>query len=306
MLRIAIQFVFGLIVLAATPSFSQGQELSTEKVHLSDGVDLAIFRSEKTPKSNAAAVVLIPGGGWLTCDPNSVKVYCEHLAGMGFVAISTTYRVVPTYPKPANFDASDKRYATWPAQLDDVRSSIWWIRSNAERLGVEPSKVASIGFSAGGLLSAHLACADVKDPSGQWSCKVERSIVVGGPWDLKDVLEAHRTQRKSDAYNDPNSLGITMTLFGGIPETLVAGTCPSLEQAWQASPQRLIDKDVSPVLILHGTKDQLVPVFQATRAHQKIESLAKGRCILKLVEVGHEVSPEFYAPMIEFLGPLIK
>lgn len=287
-------------------SIAPAQEVSTKNEHLADGIDVCVYRSAKTPTKNALTVLLIPGGGWLSCDAGAVKVYGEYLARTGFVAVSTTYRVVPPYPRPASLKPDDKRYATWPAQIDDTQTAVYWLREHAVELGIDPNNVASMGFSAGGMLSAHLACSDKKDPSGKWSCKVQRAITVGGPWDLKDVLVAFRSKRTKDPYTDPNSLGITMTLFGGTPESLVDGSCPSVAQAWEASPQKWISEDISPILILHGTKDKLVPTFQATRAHERIESLAKGRSILKLFDVGHEVTAEFYPPLIEFLQAMKK
>ena len=299
---LAVTIGLGLGCASAT----QAQEISTKNEHLADGIDVCVYRSAKTPAKNAPTVLLIPGGGWLSCDAGAVKVYGEYLAKTGFVAVSTTYRVVPPYPRPAALKPDDKRYATWPAQIDDTQTAVYWLREHADELGIDPNNVASMGFSAGGMLSAHLACSDKKDPSGKWSCKVQRAITVGGPWDLKDVLVAYLSKRTNAPYTDPNSLGITMTLFGGTPDSLVDGSCPSLDQAWEASPQKWISEDISPILILHGTKDKLVPTFQATRAHDRIEAIAKGRSILKLFDVGHEVSAEFYPPMIEFLQAMTK
>lgn len=271
------------------------------KHHVSDVIELREFRSSSTPVENAPVVLLIPGGGWVTCEHDAVKPFAELLCEMGYSAWSTNYRLAPTFPKSKDWAVDHPRYAVWPAQLEDVQTSVWWLRQNAKRLNINPDRVIAIGFSAGGMLAAHLACHDVRDRTNQWSSKVHAAVCVSGPWDLRDVLIAAKTNRQDDAYPDPSSLGITMTLFGGTPDTLREGTRPSLEEAWQASPMSFIDKDISPILLLHGTKDRLVPVFQAQRAHAEIERVAPGKSTLMLSDAGHEVLSDYFEPLVTFL-----
>lgn len=295
-----------LILVVSFVSGSRGDDLRTEKHVLSKVIEIREYRSNQSAASKAPVVLLIPGGGWLHCKHESVEPFVPLFTQAGYVVFSTNYRVVPEYPRPATWKADDPRFATWPAQIDDVRAAVWWIRGNAEKLKLNPDHLVAIGFSAGGMLAAHLACEERKDESGKLSSKVQGAITVGGPWDLRDVLVAKRNNRKTDIYPDPNSLGITMTLFGGTPETLVDESCPSIEQAWEASPQRLIQKDIAPILLLHGSRDQLVPAFQAERAHTKIEQVAPGSSTLKLFPIGHEVSADFLPPVKYFLEKVKK
>lgn len=304
MARTPIKTLFTSVLAAASVLLCgtvAGQSTTYTTHRISEVIEVREYRAPSTNQDAPPAIVLVPGGGWVSCKHEAVEPYAEPLTRMGYGVFSTNYRVAPTYPRPANWKSHDPRYATWPAQIDDVRTTIWWLRENADMLKINPNRIIAIGFSAGGLMAAHLACKDVKDETGRWSSQVQGAVCVGGPWDLRDVLEATKTKRTTDIYPDPNSLGITMTLFGGTPETLFAGTCPTLEQAWEASPMSIIQKGMSPVLILHGTKDHLVPVFQAERAHAQIQRVSPGSSTLKLAPVGHEVSPDFLPPLVEFL-----
>ena len=85
------------------------------------------------------AVIMVHGGGWSSGTPSLQFPLAEQLADRGFVAIAVEYRLTP-----------EEKY---PAGLYDVKTAVRWVRANAGALGVDPSKIAISGCSAGGQLA---------------------------------------------------------------------------------------------------------------------------------------------------------
>ena len=84
-----------------------------------------MYFSRKNQDGPTAAVVLLPGGGWQTCNRGGqVDRYGYRLARRGLVAVVAEYRVMDQDP--------------WPAQIHDVKTALRWVRANANDLGVDP------------------------------------------------------------------------------------------------------------------------------------------------------------------------
>ncbi len=167
------------------------------------------------------AVVLIHGGGWRQGDRTQLRGYGVLIGREGHVCIAPEYRLVDEAP--------------WPAQIDDVRACLDWVRAEADALGVDPDRIAVEGNSAG----AHLALLLAADPDlGLRAC-----IAVYPP-----TLLSH----------GPGDDGAYPS--GSIPLLALAddGGSPELEHA--ASPLRHVHADFPPTQLIHGTADELVPV----------------------------------------------
>ncbi len=109
------------------------------------------------PKTQAGPVPLVlwvHGGGWTGGSPRGDMLgrdgarFFADLAARGYVVASVTYR----------FSGE----ARFPAQIQDVKSSIQWLRGHAAEYGIDPARVVLMGGSAGGYLSAlgGLSCGD--------------------------------------------------------------------------------------------------------------------------------------------------
>lgn len=89
-------------------------------------------------------VVNFHGGGWVQGSPEqSAWLASRVAAGSGAVVISPSYRLAPEHP--------------FPAATDDTWEALGWIAENAERLGIDPDRLAVMGDSAGGNLAAVVA-----------------------------------------------------------------------------------------------------------------------------------------------------
>jgi acetyl esterase/lipase len=97
-----------------------------------------VFRPEPDV-SLRTAVILLHGGAWRFGSRADVVPYAKLLARHGFVAVAAEYRLLGE--------------AAFPAQLDDVRDVIAWVRAQADHLEIDPAKIAVQGYSAGGHLA---------------------------------------------------------------------------------------------------------------------------------------------------------
>src|SRR5262249_17815267 len=103
------------------------------------------------PKGNGSvpAVVCIHGGGWYQGPRQDMDFMTEVLARRGYVAATVSYRLVPN--------------ARFPAQIEDCKAAVRWLRANAAKYHINPDRIGAIGPSAGGHLACLLGVTDKKD-----------------------------------------------------------------------------------------------------------------------------------------------
>ena len=94
------------------------------------------------PGDRSPAIVFFFGGGWQSGSPAQFQHHCEYLASRGMVAMTAEYRVLSRHGVKA------------VECFRDAKSALRWVRGNAERLGIDPARVAAGGGSAGGHLAA--------------------------------------------------------------------------------------------------------------------------------------------------------
>ena len=179
-------------------------------------------------------VLLMHGGGFNDGDKargREVQMGLE-LAKHGYAVMSINYKL---WNKEA-------KAPTWPQSLYDAKTAVRWLRKNADRLKIDPDRIAAIGNSAGGNLAAMLALTvpkdglDPKEPDGALSSSVRCAVDFYGAVDLPN-------------YHD-------MKMFLKTREE-----DPAVYR--KASPLAYVRADAPPLLIVHGTKDETVPHSQA-------------------------------------------
>jgi acetyl esterase/lipase len=204
------------------------------------------------------AVILIHGGGWTQGydDRNGMEQPARDLAAADYVAFNVAYRLMDGTPG----------YNVWPAQLDDVQLAVRWIRANAEEHGVDPERIGSYGFSAGGQLAAMLGLRDTRDDDAEladYSSRVACVVSLAGNMDLTLPLPA-----------DPQ---IYLTFLGGTREE-------EPDAYRDASPLAWVNADSAPFLILHGAADDINPPEHARRMVDALQEAG--------VEVSYEEIPD--------------
>jgi arylsulfatase A-like enzyme/dienelactone hydrolase len=216
-------------------------------------------------------VLWIHGGGW----KNGNKENCPltWLATEGIAVASMDYRLIP--------------WAKWPAQLDDCRDAVHWLRANADKYGLDGQHIAASGGSAGGHLAAVLGA---ESPS-----MVQAVIDMYGPADLLTMPSNLPGPGKTDADLAKTNGAV---LLGGIVRDRP-------ELAKQASAFHLASKSSAPFLILHGDKDPQVPLSQSERLAAKLKELGVPVTLHVVQGGGHGGkgfdTPEVRGMILEFL-----
>lgn len=199
------------------------------------------FYPAKTDKP-APIMVHFHGGGWQGGSKNRVPGFLKKANDEGWLAVvSVEYRFINVAPHPA--------------QVDDCARAIQFIRLNAKKWNVDPTRIGVTGGSAGGHLSAYIALQDdeskpdSKDPIERQSSRVSFAIPFAGPTDwslLGKIKHTHPAYRQLIGY-DPGTAAEKM----------------SAEKKKDVSPLSFVSKDDPPFLIVHGDADTTVPVEHA-------------------------------------------
>lgn len=101
------------------------------------------FYPSAISKQKRTAIMIIFGGGWRSGNRAMHYPLAERLAALGYVCFTPDYRL--------------STEALYPAAVNDLKSALKWIHSNAKTFNVDISKIAVLGFSAGGELAAFLS-----------------------------------------------------------------------------------------------------------------------------------------------------
>ncbi len=232
------------------PTIPDGIELEENVVYGRVG-DTRLWLDLYSPTETSElrpGLVLIHGGAWTGGSKSDYRCYGVTFAEMGYVVASIDYRLLP-----------GSRY---PAQVEDSKCAIRWVRANAEDLGVDPDRIAVMGGSAGGHLAMMVGyTSDVAELEGEGghadvSSSVNAVIQLYGPVDftLPTVLESE--------FSRNILLSFLGTSYEDDPE------------AYQtSSPIHYLDADDPPTLILHGTIDDIVQIDQADTLATRLDEL---------------------------------
>jgi acetyl esterase/lipase len=227
---------------------------------VSGAVLLDLYLPEKTPARPLPVVMWIHGGGW----KNGTKDTCPlvWLAAEGYAVASINYRL--------------SWLARWPAQIDDTRAAIRWLRTNAARYQLDPGRIAVGGGSAGGHLAALAGTLPL--PAGETtSSRVSAVLDLYGPSDLLTTPTNLPGPGRTDA-DLAQSNGAK--LLGGIVRDRP-------EVARGASALYQVSYDDPPFLILHGDKDPQVPLDQSRRLDAKLRETGVASELVVLPGAGH-------------------
>ncbi|HVG22812.1 MAG TPA: alpha/beta hydrolase fold domain-containing protein [Thermoanaerobaculia bacterium] len=224
------------------------------------------------------AILFIHGGGWTDGTRDRGVPSLIHFVQKGYVTASIEYRL--------------SGEAIFPAQIDDVRAAIEYLRAHARDFGVDPHRIAVWGQSAGGHLAALAGTSVVGD------ARPDLVIDWNGPTDFLEPRELARLEQRKRDQRQPT---FAMERLLGGPVT------DRRDLAVAANPIHWVTPDDPPFLILHGSGDNEVSMSQSEMLR---DALVKAG-----VEVRFEVFPgeghfgigplpfpdKYYAPMDAFL-----
>jgi acetyl esterase/lipase len=214
------------------------------------------------------AIVFIHGGGWVQGRRESFADAIEEAARRGYVATTITYRLARPDPE------TDRPRHPFPAQLDDCRAAVRWLRTHAPEYRVDPARVGVLGESAGGHLGLLVGLATADDAPGLaddagGSSRVQAVVGVSGPTDLLRWYETAPVMR-----------GYARALCDGPPDT-------ARETYVQASPVTWVSAAAPPILLQHGQEDEAIPFEQATLLAARLEAAGVPHVLTLFPEQGH-------------------
>lgn len=220
------------------------------------------------------AIISIHGGGYLAGDKRRSEMIMPMLSGLkkGYAVIGLNYRLTGE--------------VKFPYPVKDVKQGIRFIKAHADEWGIDPEKLITWGGSAGGymtLMSCLIADVEEFDNPEDPNLNINASVAGGIGWysqtdfatcdrDLKINSIINKYCRKeivdvSDEYEP---------IFGMMEEDQFPyhdsersaeyrflGTCGQSEIGYQASPINRIHKDIPPILLQHGSGDEILPMQQS-------------------------------------------
>jgi acetyl esterase/lipase len=214
------------------------------------------------------AVIYIHGGGWIAGSNKEGNVV--GLAQHGYFAASIEYRL--------------SNVAKWPAQIQDCKCAVRWLRANAAKFNVDPNRIGVWGASAGGHLVACLGTmADIKEYEGNggWpgvSSAVQAVVDFYGPTDLT----------RPDIYT-PFAIKCSEGLFGG--------TLKDKPDVWKSgSPFFYVKAGDPPMLIVQGDSDSIVPMAQSVVFDEALTKAGVPHQLIIVKNADHGFSPLHHRP----------
>ncbi len=190
------------------------------------------------------------------------------------------------------------QHALFPAQIEDCKAAVRWLRAYADTYGLDPSRFASWGESAGGHLAAMLGTAGHEGSFEvgehlEHSSRVQAVLDFFGPTDFLQ-MDAHRLPEGMvhDTPDSPES-----ELVGGPIQERPA-------EVARANPVTYVTADAPPFLIVHGDRDPLVPYHQSTLLADALRAAGVPVTFYTAVGAGHGGFKDPQIPVLvhEFLA----
>lgn len=208
------------------------------------------------------AVIFVTGGGFICSNRARMPQLRMFLAENNFVVASINYRTAPN----SNF----------PAPIEDVKSAIRFIKANAQKFNVDAEKIFVIGDSAGGYLTAFAAVTNGDKifnvgENLNYSSEILAAVDLYGISDLTKIAE-NFPENIQAAHKMPGS--IESMFVNGVPcfTGTGGGILETPDAAAKANPINYITKNSAPLLLMHGTADNVVSPAQTDLLFQALKN----------------------------------
>ncbi len=187
-------------------------------------------------------VLLVHGGSWKSGNKDQLKFIAERLSHNGFAVMAINYRLAPDHK--------------FPAQIEDCKSAVLWMRRNAQRLKLNSNWIAGWGYSAGAHLVSLLGTTDSSAGFEGPDCgtdgvstRIQLVIAGGTPCDLRPF---------------PPEETMLVDFLGA-----TSGQDPKAYE--RCSPIVYVTEDDPPMFLYHGDADELVPLENASAMEKALQ-----------------------------------
>ncbi|NOY30599.1 MAG: alpha/beta hydrolase [Planctomycetes bacterium] len=203
-------------------------------------------------------VLVVHGGAWYMGTRAQLSGFAQMLASRGMTAVAISYRLAPAHQ--------------FPAQIEDCKVAVRWMRRHAERLKIDPEQIGGFGYSAGAQLVALLGTTDADDGlegdsvlADTPSTRLQAIAVGGAPCDFRTM---------------PLDLKMLSFWLGGTRRQ-------QAEQYRLASPAEFVSADDPPMFFFHGEKDDLVPMASPVTMCRDLKSVGVSSELYVVPNTGH-------------------
>jgi acetyl esterase len=236
-----------LAILPAAASAEQGCDPASSE-HVvgrtpSGPMKVHVFLPPTGDPGPRPALVIFHGGGWIMGEPSWAFALANRFACSGMVAVAAQYRL------------ADGKTASPVEAVDDAMNAIAWTRANAERFGIDPEKVAALGWSAG----AHLAAAAA-------------------------AFSTDRAQR-------PDLLALISPAVSVVEDGHFVALLPTTAKAQDFSPAEHVRAGLPPTVIVTGRTDTVTPLTGVVKFHERMVAAGNTSVLHVYDGVGHLFTP---------------
>ncbi len=293
--RNRVGFAWLLIVLAVTPWSAEIGQAQPQRRRRMEFPDVTVVRDlvyrqingrtltldlylPKTITHPLPVVLWIHGGGW-NAGRKEQRLPFDLMAA-GYAVASPDYRL------------SDE--APFPAQIEDCKAAVRWLRANAAKYRFDADHIGAWGHSAGGHLAALLGTSGgVKELEGDgdnlsYSSRVQAVCDISGP---SDVLALYNEVSNATAGPGRRARSFVEDFLGGSTDQIK-------EKAVAASPIHYVSKDDPPFLIIHGEDDSSIPVSQSQAFADALKAAGVDATLEIAAGRGHGVGSARYQSVI--------
>ena len=238
---------------------------------------------------NGYGILFISGSGWTTplayssweLKSNAQSMmYMKPLVTAGYTVFTINHRALPRF-----------RY---PAAVEDAQRAVRFIRHNAARFGIRPDRIGASGGSSGGHLVSMLGTLDGKgraddpDPVEHESAKVQCVVARAAPTNF--------------VTNEPAGVKfLGMALVARVDKA-----SKEYQTYTEASPISHVSKDDPPFLLMHGDKDELVPLAQSIDFEKALKAAGVTVKLVIVEGAGHGPSFPGATHPPDYMGEMVQ
>lgn len=244
-------------------------------------LQLDLFQPKR--KGIFPAVILVHGGAWITGNHTMENPFAMELAKRGYVAATIEYRL--------------SNEAKYPAQIHDLKASVRWLRANAARYNIDPSRIAAVGASAGGQLVALLGATNGMmrfegDGGNPETSSIVQSVVdIDGP---ATFIDPGNIEKEIKGPYDTNT-------------RLIGGTFKEKPELWrEASPITHVNGSSAPVLFINSSGNR--PFQQREEMSAKLKALGIASEIVVIPDTPHPfwLFHPWFEPTVRYADEFLK